>query len=898
MFSHTVQKAVSATGLGFVAYADAEVDLGHQAAVKASSVNGLEFRVYDPSNTNFLGTIQDREFGEWTDELNGKGLGRLTARMSDRVVSKYRSLLADDNVIRVHFRNADRYAWRVKAGEDVIISSDEKNGLTAGLDGPGALDVLEEAIVFPEYPITGDPIREAPDRYFGYMSKSGSTSLHGSKPQYNLVTKPKVTSASDWTAVEGGTAGATSVGSGSGLSGYNTLKWTYSSSGSTGVFLRLDGGVGVSVVPASKMSARVSVKVSGDTPARLIAVFDTGEVADYQVTIPSGEFYEMIFDDITVPAGAYFMRLGIKLDTNAHVLGRTVQMCWPLINTGNTSYDYFDGDSPNNKFFIHDWAGTSNASVSSRIIKMSTLSNNQPSWYLDSAWNHDFTAIRKSDIKKGTAKNAPEGWADPTAYVLWPTSPQLPSSPGTVYWRNEFMMPKDGAVFLQAAADNRLRVWIDGVEAITQGFNGDATDITGSWDGILKRGRHLIAAETTNFKSFNPGENYGWFLCSLLYKVGNSPIGAITHTDKTWFSFYKGDTNVPYVDTNSTKKSSKTVTTEKKVKVKYTVRRGDYLIKIGNKYGIPWRDIYNANKAKIDSKAASTGLPNNGPGWWIFPGQKLTIPGKYTTTSVTAKVPTTVKTTKRAWASGTALTTKQPGWYPYQVLAQLVTEGKDRNVSSLNNVKLGFEFGFDSDGISWQAGFDSIIDRAFRVGSSIYDVAQELVDGGMDIRMSPDFTLNAYREMGAYRGVNTPPQDRFELMDRGGTTLSYKVSKRTDLKNYLLIDTDRGWREFSNLDSDETGRAEVSASLGGVNADKITQAIGDELVALGQRTKTATTKFLVVDGRTPYVDFDLGDVVVARDVFKRAFDVRIVSMSVKEAEGAITCTVIASGEGL
>jgi nucleoid-associated protein YgaU len=47
----------------------------------------------------------------------------------------------------------------------------------------------------------------------------------------------------------------------------------------------------------------------------------------------------------------------------------------------------------------------------------------------------------------------------------------------------------------------------------------------------------------------------------------------------------------------------------------YTVQSGDNLTKIGNKYGISWQDIFEANRDKLDD-------PDK-----IYPGQELTIPG-------------------------------------------------------------------------------------------------------------------------------------------------------------------------------------------------------------------------------------------------------------------------------
>lgn len=60
----------------------------------------------------------------------------------------------------------------------------------------------------------------------------------------------------------------------------------------------------------------------------------------------------------------------------------------------------------------------------------------------------------------------------------------------------------------------------------------------------------------------------------------------------------------------------------------YTVVRGDYLIKIASRYGVNWQDIYRANQSLIDSDYRVNLLPRRSPGWWIFPGQRLRIPGE------------------------------------------------------------------------------------------------------------------------------------------------------------------------------------------------------------------------------------------------------------------------------
>jgi murein DD-endopeptidase MepM/ murein hydrolase activator NlpD len=69
----------------------------------------------------------------------------------------------------------------------------------------------------------------------------------------------------------------------------------------------------------------------------------------------------------------------------------------------------------------------------------------------------------------------------------------------------------------------------------------------------------------------------------------------------------------------------------------YTVKSGDSLSKIASKYGISWRDLYNQNKSVVDSTAMGRSK------YWLYPNQKLTIPGQSAPTpkkTVAPKTPT------------------------------------------------------------------------------------------------------------------------------------------------------------------------------------------------------------------------------------------------------------------
>ncbi len=76
---------------------------------------------------------------------------------------------------------------------------------------------------------------------------------------------------------------------------------------------------------------------------------------------------------------------------------------------------------------------------------------------------------------------------------------------------------------------------------------------------------------------------------------------------------------------NKVQPNSQTVTQAEN----YTVVKGDTLIGIAARYGIPdWHTILNLNAPLLNanlSRAVSAGYPRHTAGWWIFPGQKLRI---------------------------------------------------------------------------------------------------------------------------------------------------------------------------------------------------------------------------------------------------------------------------------
>lgn len=521
-------------------------------------------------------------------------------------------------------------------------------------------------------------------------------------------------------------------------------------------------------------------------------------------------------------------------------------------------------------------------------------------WYVSSKWTTSFKAVLKTKMKKGPwekATNYPESWPDRKAYILWPTDPNTPTVAGTVFFRSEFTMAEDALVSVYASADNKVELFLDGNKIIEDIDDGLAYTRTSEWSGKLTKGKHLLVARVINDSTIDPAKNWGGFLCSVMKLDAKLiPQEPAVHNSKRsgWRVYYEGNASVPYKDTSKTVTQKKTEGSKKPLI--YTVKSGDTLTKIGVKYKMDWKKIYNANKKMIDSDPRIASLPKRPPAWWIFPKMKLVIPGLYTDSTRT--VTTTSTVTTRTWSAGTPLTTPTPAWFAYQILAKVFTEGKHRGVQAFKNVVLGYENDTDSDGEYWPSENSDAVERSFAVGSSVYEVAQQLVESGIDIRMGPDLVLNAYSTMGFDRGLKS--SSPFRLMHKGYSTLTYTVNRSDSVVNDLYVQTDDGWRRYTKEDSvGEYGRVEGSISVGGVEPEQIMSAIGAGVDEVSEPLKIVETTFRAVEGRFPYVDFDLGDTVVAVDEFNREFDVRIVSMSVTEpSEGDLHVSVEASGKAV
>lgn len=109
------------------------------------SSDGLTLQVYDPTNTTLLGTLSQVLSAEFSDEFNAAGYGTVEVPLSS---SADKALLVKDNVIRVQYRSATRYAWFIEVVEQDLALASGQQTITAS--GRGLLAWLDDAVVYPQ----------------------------------------------------------------------------------------------------------------------------------------------------------------------------------------------------------------------------------------------------------------------------------------------------------------------------------------------------------------------------------------------------------------------------------------------------------------------------------------------------------------------------------------------------------------------------------------------------------------------------------------------------------------------------------------------------------------------------------------------------------------------------
>jgi hypothetical protein len=206
------------------------------------------------------------------------------------------------------------------------------------------------------------------------------------------------------------------------------------------------------------------------------------------------------------------------------------------------------------------------------------------------------------------------------------------------------------------------------------------------------------------------------------------------------------------------------------------------------------------------------------------------------------------RTNQAAWL----VATEEPQWRPAIILRTLVNEAKDRGVFRFSKFTFSFTTASPTSG-SW----DTYVDLFLRVGTDLLKVYDSMVDLGVDIWIDPvTCQLNAAEP----RGIDRSSTVKLEI---ARNLLAYETSAEPKYKTAALVQNLDGWQQVgTNIET--RGRRETFVEAGRTRSRLTARIITRRLLnELGRRRVTASTvEAIAVPGVAPYVNFDVGDVIL------------------------------------
>lgn len=222
-----------------------------------------------------------------------------------------------------------------------------------------------------------------------------------------------------------------------------------------------------------------------------------------------------------------------------------------------------------------------------------------------------------------------------------------------------------------------------------------------------------------------------------------------------------------------------------------------------------------------------------------------------------------------------------PGWTPGEVMLTLLSEAQLRGVRFPTWLTPTFTAEQDSDGTTWPRS----LDWEFQLGTEYIDVIEKLEELVCDVWIDPEtFALNMYIERGARRDVQSAAAQpvKFEI---GRNVTKAGEEGTSDIKNSLLMETGDGWAfEADGLSTSIAtyGRVEGFISTGASEAVSID--VARKVFETKATPETAATLEIIdVDDARPFIDFEVGDWVLAPDkTGETLITRRVMSLSLTE----------------
>jgi len=231
------------------------------------------------------------------------------------------------------------------------------------------------------------------------------------------------------------------------------------------------------------------------------------------------------------------------------------------------------------------------------------------------------------------------------------------------------------------------------------------------------------------------------------------------------------------------------------------------------------------------------------------------------------------------------VTDDEPKWYLAEIIDALISEQRTRMTDAgqtgpLLDLAVGWSNTLDSDGVAWSTADD----LELRVGTSLLDVVNILVDHGVDFWLDPATnTLEAYEARGTDRSVQV-------LLATGKNLSAYLTTATKQRKTVALVRSALGWTTATDAAGLAAyGRRESFLEFGHTRSETTAANAAARILRRTARATVATptVSFRITDDVTPFVDFHCGDVVSVPSSTGTTTTARVLSLAVVEDDNGL-----------
>jgi hypothetical protein len=201
------------------------------------------------------------------------------------------------------------------------------------------------------------------------------------------------------------------------------------------------------------------------------------------------------------------------------------------------------------------------------------------------------------------------------------------------------------------------------------------------------------------------------------------------------------------------------------------------------------------------------------------------------------------------------VTGSKPGFTAAGIFLKLLAEAQAAGVYGVNLLTTDFTSTHDSAGTSWP----DLQERAFPTGqTSLADVVTELEEVAFDLRIKPDFTVQAFVSQGTDKHTTVVLRPGVNLL-----RMTYRGSPVRATR--ALVRSLEGWTEVVNSAGEAAyGKRYIGITSGVAASNAQGAQLGDNALGdLARPVYTYTATIRAVVGAVPYRDFGVGDRITA-----------------------------------